>query len=60
MESKVCFRLFVCLYKLEERGEPSCRAEMGKEICERQARPSTAAGGETALTHLLGSPVSVA
>lgn len=33
---------------------------MGKEICERQARPSTAAGGETALTHLLGSPVSVA
>lgn len=33
---------------------------MGKEICEWQARPSTAAGGETALTHLLGSPVSVA
>lgn len=59
MESKVCFRLFVCLYKPEERGKPSCQAEMGKEICEQQARPAMSAGGETTLTHL-GSPVSVA
>lgn len=60
MESKVCFWLFVCLYTPGGRGKPSWQAEMGKEICEQQAWPATSAGRETTLTHLLGSPVSVA
>ena len=48
------------MFAPEERGKLSCQAEMGKEICERQAPPATSAGGETTLTHLLGSPVSIA
>ena len=60
MESKVWLGLFVCLYEPEKRVKPSWPAEIGKVTCEWQTWLATSAGGETTLTHLLGSPVSVA